>query len=154
MLDALVFEGATKRSKPNLRIGSLLYARVTHAHKDMDPELECFDAQTRKADGFGELNGSFVVRCSLKMCRRCVVVNTVLSIDSHCTGHPKYFLLPMLGALFTVETAVGMNDRVWVNAKEARHIVAIARCIEAVDPDGGRMTQEDVKMLLLAPDNI
>lgn len=54
----------------------------------------------------------------------------------------------MLGARFTVETAVGMNGRVWVNAKEARHIVAIARSIEAVDPDGGWMTQEDVKMFL------
>ena len=54
----------------------------------------------------------------------------------------------MLGARFTVETAVGMNGRVWVNAKEARHVVAIARCIEAVDPDGGGMAQEDVKTFL------
>ncbi len=88
-LDALAFEGATKRSKPNLKvraysthicrdpgtylfgqIGSLIYARVSLAHKDMDPELECFDAQTRKAEGFGELKGGFVVRCSLKMCRK------------------------------------------------------------------------------------
>lgn len=35
----------------------------------MEPELECFDAQTRKAAGFGELKGGFVVKCSLKMCR-------------------------------------------------------------------------------------
>lgn len=83
MLDALAFEGATKRSKPNLRVGSLLYGRVSLAHKDMDPELECFDAQTRKADGFGELKGGFVVRCSLRMCRRCVIVPTVLCINSH-----------------------------------------------------------------------
>ena len=38
----------------------------------MEPELECFDAQTRKSEGFGELKGGFVVRCSLKMCRECV----------------------------------------------------------------------------------
>ncbi|PPQ74427.1 hypothetical protein CVT26_001410, partial [Gymnopilus dilepis] len=68
-LDALAFEGATKRNRPNLKVGSLVYARVSLAHKDMDPELECFDAQTRKAEGYGELKGGFVVRCSLKMCR-------------------------------------------------------------------------------------
>lgn len=52
-----------------VQVGSLLYARVSLAHKDMEPELECFDAQTRKAEGFGELKGGFVVHCSLKMCR-------------------------------------------------------------------------------------
>ena len=51
------------------QVGSLLYARVSLAHKDMEPELECFDAQTRKAEGFGELKGGFLVQCSLKMCR-------------------------------------------------------------------------------------
>jgi exosome complex RNA-binding protein Rrp4 len=87
-LDGLAFEGATKRSRPNLKVGSysrrifnltiyqvgcLVYARVSLAHKDMEPELECFDAQTRKAEGFGGLKGGFVVRCSLKMCREYVV---------------------------------------------------------------------------------
>lgn len=86
-LDGLAFEGATKRNRPNLKVrdsihqhranqydpshqvGSLVYARVSLAHKDMEPELECFDAQTRKSEGFGELKGGFLVRCSLKMCR-------------------------------------------------------------------------------------
>jgi hypothetical protein len=54
------------------QVNSLVYARVSLAHKDMEPELECFDAQTRKAEGFGELKGGFVVKCSLKMSRLCV----------------------------------------------------------------------------------
>ncbi|KAK0439744.1 hypothetical protein EV421DRAFT_821249 [Armillaria borealis] len=69
-LDGLAFEGASKRNRPNLKIGSLVYARVSLAHKDMEPELECFDAQTRKSEGFGELKGGFMVRCSLGMCRK------------------------------------------------------------------------------------
>jgi exosome complex component RRP40 len=69
LLDGLAFEGATKRSKPNLKVGALVYARVSLAHKDMEPELECFDAQTHKAEGFGELSGGFVVQCSLRMSR-------------------------------------------------------------------------------------
>lgn len=69
-LDALAFEGATKRNRPNLKVGSLLYARVSLSHKDMEPELECFDAQTRKSEGYGELKGGFVISCSLKTCRQ------------------------------------------------------------------------------------
>ncbi|KZT11905.1 exosome complex exonuclease RRP40 [Laetiporus sulphureus 93-53] len=133
-LDGLAFEGATKRNRPNLKVGSLLYARVSLAHKDMEPELECFDAQTHKAEGFGELKGGFLVQCSLKMCR--------LLLD------PKHFLLPLLGSKFPLETAVGLNGRVWVNAQDAKHIIAVSRCIEAVDPDGGGMDEAGVKKFL------
>ncbi|TEB22756.1 hypothetical protein FA13DRAFT_1694959 [Coprinellus micaceus] len=133
-LDALAFEGATKRNKPNLKVGSLVYARVSLAHKDMEPELECFDAQTRKSEGYGELKGGFIIRCSLKMCRNLL--------------DPKHFLLPLLGSKFPLESAIGMNGRVWISAKEPRQIIAIARCIEATDPDGGGMDAEGVKALL------
>jgi len=128
-LDGLGFEGATKRNKPNLKVGCLVYARVSLAHKDMEPEIECFDAQTRKAEGFGELKGGFVVRCSLKMCRDLL--------------DPGHFLLPLLGGRFPFESAVGLNGRVWVCTKETRQTIAMARCIEAVDPDGG--TLKDAK---------
>ncbi|RDB17864.1 Exosome complex component rrp40 [Hypsizygus marmoreus] len=137
-LDGLAFEGATKRNKPNLKIGCLVYARVSLAHKDMEPELECFDAQTRKSEGFGELKGGFLVKCSLKMCRDLL--------------DPKHFLLPLLGARFPLEAAVGMNGRVWVSAKETRQIIAISRCIEAVDPDGGGMDEAGVKAFLSSLD--
>ncbi|KAL5524329.1 RRP40 [Sanghuangporus sanghuang] len=133
-LDGYAFEGATKRNRPNLKINSLVYARVSLAHKDMDPELECFDAQTRKSEGFGELKGGFPVRCSLGMCR--------LLLD------PKYFLLPFLGSMFPLETAVGMNGRVWINCKSPKHTIAVARCIEGADPDGGGMGEDAIKRLV------
>jgi exosome complex component RRP40 len=120
----------------------------------MEPELECFDAQTRKAEGFGELKGGFMVRCSLAMCRRCVpsrvplALSSDLNYDNSNSLDPAYFswqrslldsthfLLPLLGARFPLEAAVGVNGRVWVNAKDTREVIGIARCIEAVDPDG------------------
>jgi len=127
----LAFEGATKRNKPALKVGSLVYARVSLAHKDMDPELECFDAQTHKSEGFGELKGGFVFQCSLQMSR--------LLLD------PKHFLLPLLGSRFPLEAAVGMNGKVWVSTKETKHTIAAVRCIEVVDPDGGGMDEVNVK---------
>ncbi|KAI9573609.1 hypothetical protein HD554DRAFT_2202276 [Boletus coccyginus] len=130
LLDGLAFEGATKRSKPNLKVGALVYARVSLAHKDMEPELECFDAQTHKAEGFGELSGGFVIQCSLRMGR--------LLLD------PKHFLLPFLGSRFPLEAAVGMNGRIWISAKEVKQTIAVIRCIEAVE---GGMDEGGVKKL-------
>ena len=125
----------------------------------MDPELECFDAQTRKSEGFGELKGGFLVRCSLGMCRLYVGVlvagypylmlddtsSIALKISSSRLLDPKHFLLPLLGSMFPLETAVGMNGRVWVNCKSPKHTIAVARCIEAADPDGGSMTEDEIK---------
>ncbi|VDC00659.1 unnamed protein product [Peniophora sp. CBMAI 1063] len=137
-LDGLAFEGATKRSKPNLKIGSLVYARVSLANKDMDPEIECFDAQTRKSEGYGELKGGFVTSCSLKMCRNLL--------------DPKHYLLPLLGSKFPLDAAVGVNGRVWVSCKEPKQTIAVVRCIEAADPEGGGKEENAVKAFLASLD--
>nr|CDI53060.1 related to RRP40-protein involved in ribosomal RNA processing, component of the exosome complex [Melanopsichium pennsylvanicum 4] len=50
-LPALSFEGATKRHKPNLGIGALVYAKVVSADRFTDPELTCVNSVTGKADG-------------------------------------------------------------------------------------------------------
>ena len=42
-LDALAFEGVSRRSRPNLQPGDLVYARVTAAARDADPEIACMD---------------------------------------------------------------------------------------------------------------
>lgn len=61
---------------------------------------------------------------------------------------PKHFLLSILGSRFPLETATGLNGRVWVNSKEAKHIIAVSRCIEAVDPDGRGMGEAELKKFL------
>lgn len=61
---------------------------------------------------------------------------------------PNYFLLPMLGSRFPLDAAVGVNGRVWVNAKEVKQTIAVTRCIEAADPDGGGMDEALVKQFL------
>jgi exosome complex component RRP40 len=69
-LSFLAFEGATKRHRPNLAIGALIYARVMLAVPDLEPEIECVNPTSGKADGFGPLTGGFVITCSLGMSRR------------------------------------------------------------------------------------
>ncbi|KND01185.1 exosome non-catalytic core subunit RRP40 [Spizellomyces punctatus DAOM BR117] len=118
-LPVLAFEGATKRNRPNLEVGSLIYARVSLANKDMEPELDCIDPATGKAGGFGELKDGFMVRCSLGMARRLL--------------DPRSPILLRLAEAFKFETAVGMNGRVWVNAETTPHIITVARAIQVAD---------------------
>jgi exosome complex component RRP40 len=57
-LSTLGFEGATKKNRPNLHVGDLIYARVVLANKDMEPELQCISARN-KAEVFISRNYLF-----------------------------------------------------------------------------------------------
>lgn len=50
ILNKLSFEGATKRNKPELKKGDVIYARVTLAHKDLDTELSCMSSSGPKKE--------------------------------------------------------------------------------------------------------
>ena len=66
-LSVLSFEGATKKNRPNFQVGSLVYARVILANKDMESELSCMSARN-KAEGYGELIGGYMFKCSISLC--------------------------------------------------------------------------------------
>ena len=76
----------------------------------MEPELECFDAQTHEAEGFGELKEGFLVRCGLKMPRKCMIffINGLCSRRVFYPTDPNYFLLPLLGSRFPLDSATGV----------------------------------------------
>ncbi|CCO30743.1 Exosome complex component rrp40 AltName: Full=Ribosomal RNA-processing protein 40 [Rhizoctonia solani AG-1 IB] len=120
-LDALAFEGATKRNKPNLKVGAVVYARVSLAHKDMEPELECFDAATHKSDGFGELKDGYIVGCNLATCRALLDRN--------------HYLLPLVGTRVPLEIAIGVNGRVWISSDTPHNTILISRCIQFFDEE-------------------
>ncbi|CAG8523042.1 7309_t:CDS:2 [Paraglomus brasilianum] len=69
VLDGLAFEKVTRRTKPNLKVGTLVYARIIEANKDMDPELTCINPATNRADGYGVLEKGYMIKCSLGLCR-------------------------------------------------------------------------------------
>ncbi len=50
ILNRQSFEGATKRNKPELKRGDILYARVIKAHKDCDVELSCISTSGSKKE--------------------------------------------------------------------------------------------------------
>jgi exosome complex component RRP40 len=50
ILNRLSFEGATKRNKPELKRGDVIYARVLNASKDVDTELSCLTLSGSKKE--------------------------------------------------------------------------------------------------------
>ncbi|GBB91882.1 hypothetical protein RclHR1_01930024 [Rhizophagus clarus] len=106
ILPILAFPNVNKKSRPILNIGSLVYARITLANKDMEPEVACCNPKTNKDEGFGELKNGFVIKCSLRYCRRIISQETEI-----CS------LLKKLGEKHEINLAIGMNGRIWIRLK-------------------------------------
>ena len=113
-LHMLSFEGATRRNRPNLAPGDVVFARVEFCAIDMDPVLSCV-AQSGKADGFGQLKGGYVVEVGTAHAR------SLLSGDSP--------VLNELSQHMTFEVAVGRNGRVWVEGSTTKDTIVAANVI-------------------------
>ncbi|XP_046827619.1 exosome complex component RRP40 isoform X2 [Vespa crabro] len=47
-LSYLAFEGATKKNRPDIQVGDIVFAKLLVAIKDMEPELVCVDSQGKQ----------------------------------------------------------------------------------------------------------
>ncbi|KAG2486914.1 hypothetical protein HYH03_014413 [Edaphochlamys debaryana] len=115
VLPQLSFEGATRRNRPNISSGDLVYGRVVSAHRDTDPVLSCTDSAGRAA-GFGHLKGGMVLQVSTSLARQLL-------------GSPTAPVLEALGGGLQFEMAVGLNGRVWLSAPTAATAVLVANAI-------------------------
>lgn len=143
-LPQLAFEMATKKTKPNLSAGALVYARVSLANRHMDPELECVSATTGKAEGLGPLVGGMLFEISLAMARRLLMRRAaeeggVVVLDE--LGGPS----ASAGGL-AFETAVGRNGKLWVNSESTKTILAVGRAV--VETDERNLSVEQQKKLV------
>ncbi|KAK5656223.1 hypothetical protein OQA88_4984 [Cercophora sp. LCS_1] len=125
-LPHLAFEGATKKTRPQLAPGALVYARVTLANKHMDPELECVSSSTGKAEGLGPLVGGMIFDVSLGMARRLLMAQ-----NRRDGGIAVLDLLGDEGLGF--EIAVGRNGKVWIGGDNTKTIIATGRAIRETD---------------------
>ncbi|TIB94031.1 hypothetical protein E3Q19_00663, partial [Wallemia mellicola] len=124
-LDALAFEGATKRNKPNLKVGLLVYARISLAHKDMETELECLNPTTGKAEGYGELKGGILAdNLDINKCKSLLEKNS------------PFMNTLMQGFGFPFELATAMNGKIWISAPSTSQTISVYRTIMKADKDG------------------
>jgi len=119
LLPVLAFEGATRRNRPNLKEGDLIYCRVDTAHRDMQPTLTCMDAAGRSA-GFGPLKGGLQFACGTAQARALL-------------SRPPPAVLAALGGSLQFELAVGLNGRVWVDAADAQSAILVSMAVQATE---------------------
>ncbi|PIC51613.1 hypothetical protein B9Z55_002057 [Caenorhabditis nigoni] len=66
MISFTNFEGATKRNRPNLKTGDIIYATVFDTTPRTEAELTCVDDEKR-ARGMGQLNGGYMFKITVGM---------------------------------------------------------------------------------------
>ncbi|KAL1239625.1 Exosome complex component RRP40 [Trichinella pseudospiralis] len=109
----LSFENATKRLRPLVNIGDVIYGRLKH---DIEPELVCKD-EMGKANDFGILPGDGMM---LKM---------PPAYARRLLGRKKQVLLAV-GKEVPCELTIGMNGWVWIRASTARQRMAISHALQ------------------------
>lgn len=88
ILNRLSFEGATKRNRPELKKGDVVYARVMVANRDCDTEVTCISSSGVKKDWssgetiYGGLPEGLLIHVPQTMTRRllrpdCAVLNAL-----------------------------------------------------------------------------
>ncbi|XP_063222273.1 exosome complex component RRP40 [Bacillus rossius redtenbacheri] len=121
-LSYLAFEGATKKLRPDVNVGDLVFARLVTASRDMEPELVCVDSYG-KAGRLGTLSPEgFAFGCSINLVRKIL--------------RPSCPLLKILGRELPHEIAVGVNGKVWVKAKTVKETIAICNAVLAAEHMG------------------
>jgi exosome complex component RRP40 len=143
LINNLSFEGATKRNKPHLQTGQLLYARVMMDATDgiLDPILSCIpgphDAGIPRKDWmtnegcYGELRGG-----------TCCKISTGLA---HELLHPDNTVLAELAqAKLAFEVAIGVNGYLWIHSAVPEYTVLIQNAIRNSEV----LTEEQVRTMV------
>jgi exosome complex component RRP40 len=115
-LSYLSFEGSTKKNRPDVNVGDVIYAKLLIASKELEPELVCVDSHGKKGK-LGVLNDGFVFNCSINLVRKI--------LRDSCP------LLKCLQTEMPFELAAGMNGRIWIKAKTAKSTIAVGNAILA-----------------------
>lgn len=131
LLPHLAFENATKKTRPQLQSGALVYARIVSSHvhnKFQEPELACYNPSTGKTEGLGELKGGTVFQISLAMAARLLVRKQ--------REDGGVAVLEALAQKWPFEVAIGRNGYVWVDAQDVKKTIVVGRAIVETDKQG------------------
>ena len=141
LLPTIAFEGATKRNRPNLQHGDVVYARVNVCHiKEMEPEISCV-VMSSESDGgaskkdwmtdegtYGQLKGGSLIN-----------ISTGLAME---LLHPSNVVLECLEkSQIPFEICIGVNGLVWVNAPRPEYTVLVLNAVQ----NSAVMTEEQVR---------
>lgn len=122
VLPFMAFPNASKKNKPKLKTGDLVYARVSKAHPNLPAELECMDSSTGAKEGFGllEEENALVIDISLAFARE-----LLFNLD--------YPLLPELSKVVEFEVAIGVNGKLWIKTADTLSTLACYKIVSEAE---------------------
>uniref|UniRef100_A0A0V0G9I4 Exosome complex component RRP40 n=1 Tax=Triatoma dimidiata TaxID=72491 RepID=A0A0V0G9I4_TRIDM len=115
MLYYLSFEGATKKYRPDVNVGDVIFGRLLVSSPDMEPEIVCINSNGKKGNLGVQALGGFLFSVSLNLARKIL--------------NPDCLLLSSLGKVFRYESAIGMNGNIWIKSEDITTTIAIANAI-------------------------
>jgi len=145
-LHSCAFEGATKRNKPSLGAGSLVYGRIAAADVNRDLEITCMvgtggDGGAARKDWmtdectYGELKGGTCFQVNLALARELL--------------HPSCLVLEALAkGKIPFEICVGVNGLIWVNSSRPEYIILVVNSIQNSAVMSGEQINAMVKQLV------
>ncbi|KAL8272492.1 hypothetical protein Esti_003615 [Eimeria stiedai] len=116
------FEGATRRNRPQLAVGSVLLLRLSHLSPLLGAEVTCCSSNcskpwTSNEKVLGELRDGIIIELPIPFAL------SLLCRDS--------LILQFLGSRVPFELAVGFNGRLWIRASTNVLSMRVANCITA-----------------------
>lgn len=120
-LSAMAFESATKRNRVTVNVGDLIYAKVSVALDDLEPEIVCVNLRTGKSDGMGVIQAptySYSTLVNLQAARK--------ALSNECSFAKE------LSKRCAFEWCIGLNGRVWVSSSNAKVTSLIVRLIPMI----------------------
>lgn len=139
-LSMMAFPNATKKNRPNLKVGQAVYARVSEAVPEVTTEIECIDPETGKDGGFGPLDESGYIFCVNQNFARELLFN------KSCV------FLEKLAAKVAFEIAIGINGRIWIKSGAGLNLESAKEVNEnyALNKEEAAFNVKDMKMMLAA----
>ena len=137
-LSYLAFEGATKKNRPLVNLGDVVYARLIVASRDMEAELVCVDSYGKRA-GMGVIGSADPSTPSTNSSDNSFLFSVPLNLVRKLLSK-SCVLLNALGKYIAYEIAVGMNGRIWIRGKTVRDTICLANAISVAE----HMTNEEI----------
>ena len=165
ILSNFEFAGATKRNKPILQSGQIVYCRVLNdtssimAQTTHEPILlSCMNGPydigipskdwTTRENCYGELrNGGTVCRISMPLARSLLLSSSSATTRASTIDEPHNIILEELAKHSTkipFEVAIGVNGYLWINSTKLEYIILIQNAIQ----NSNVLTSEQIRAMV------
>lgn len=127
-LPYLAFTNATKKNRPDIKLGNVIAAKIKVATPYMESEISCVEYANSVI--LGQLENGFLITVNL---------NYALQLRK---SNSK--LLYHLGQFVPYEIVIGANGKIWINSASVRSTIAIGNAILKAE----HLKEEDIPNLI------